>query len=454
MKGGAMKNRIVAVCLAIGVLVVFGACQKEQAVSQEPIKVGVILPLTGKHAKFGEIEKQSFDMALEEINAAGGINGRKIEFLIEDTQGKPDVGRSAVEKLITQDKVVMIGGGYSSSVTYAAAGVAVNKGFPFLVNTGSADNITEPASFTPSGQRINNLQKELKKEEDQAKITALKEEIAALQKKADEEALALQNRFAIFRLNPPVSEYASGLEGFLEQVVKPKTAVILNENSLFGTKGASEFEKSCKKLGIQVLMKESYDAGAVDFKPLLAKVKGADPDIVYMISYLMDASLLMNQSMELKMNPGLFAGAAAGFTLPEFAQNAGKASEKVVSATLWHESLSIPGARDYYDNFMKKYSKSTEYHGAEAYSAAYVIADVLKRAKSHSQADIKQALAETDMMTVFGPVKFISYGKKINQNKLETYVVQWINGKLEMIWPKDLAKVKYVYPVDWIKERS
>jgi branched-chain amino acid transport system substrate-binding protein len=420
----------------------------------DTIKVGVILPLTGKHAKFGEIEEQSFIMAVEEINAKGGVKGKKIELLIEDTLGKPDVGRSAVEKLITQDKVVILGGGYSSSVTYAAAGVAVNKGFPFLVNTGSADKITEPSSFTPSGQRADNLRKKLKKETDGVKKAELEEDIAKYDARAEKEVANLMRRFAIFRLNPPVSEYASGLEGFLAKVVKPKTAAILHENSLFGTKGASAFEKSCKKLGIKVLMKESYDAGAVDFKPLLAKVKGANPDIVYMISYLMDASLLMSQSMELKMNPNLFAGAAAGFTLPEFPQNAGKASEKVVSATLWHQSLSIPGARDYFDKFKKRYNKDTEYHGAEAYSAMYVIADVLKRAKSFKRDDIKRALAETDMMTVFGPVKFTSYAKKINQNKLETYVVQWINGKLEMIWPANLAKVKYAYPVDWVKERQ
>jgi branched-chain amino acid transport system substrate-binding protein len=83
-----------------------------------------------------------------------------------------------------------------------------------------------------------------------------------------------------------------------------------------------------------------------------------------------------------------------------------------------------------------------------------VIADVLKRAKSHSPQDIKKALSETNMKTVFGPVKFTSYGKKINQNKLQTYVVQWINGKLEMVWPADLASAKYVYPVDWVKERK
>jgi branched-chain amino acid transport system substrate-binding protein len=422
--------------------------------AEETIKVGVILPLTGKQAKFGEIEKQSFEMAVEEINAKGGVGGRKIELLIEDTQGKPDVARSAVEKLITQDKVVIIGGGYTSSETYAAAGVALNKGFPFLVNTGSADNITEPSAFTPSGQRVEAVAKKLDEEKDPAKRAELEKEAAKLREAAEKESKALMDRFAIFRLNPPVSEYAGSLESFLAEVVKPKTAVILHENSLFGTSGAREFEESCKKLGIKVFLKESYDAGAVDFKPLLAKVKQANPDLVYMISYLLDASLLMRQSMELNMNPKLFAGAAAGFTLPEFPQNAGKASEKIVSADLWHQSLPFPGAKDYFDGFKKRYNKDTEYHGAEAYAAAYVIADVLKRAKSMSPKDIKEALSKTDMMTAFGPVKFVSYEKKVNQNKLDTYVVQWINGKLEVIWPKKYATAKYVYPVDWVKERQ
>jgi branched-chain amino acid transport system substrate-binding protein len=420
----------------------------------EAIKVGVILPLTGKQAKFGEIEKQSFEMAAEEINAKGGVNGKKVELLIEDTQGKPDVARSAVEKLISQDKVVIIGGGYTSSETYAAAGVALNKGFPFLVNTGSADNITEPSAFTPSGQRAEAMRKKLDGEKDPAKKAEIEKEIAKIEQAADMEVKALIDRFAIFRLNPPVSEYAGSLESFLAEVVKPKTVAILHENSLFGTSGAREFEESCKKLGIKILMRESYDAGAVDFKPLLAKVKQADPDLVYMISYLLDASLLMRHSMELKMNPKLFAGAAAGFTLPEFPQNAGKASEKIISADLWHQSLPFPGAQEYYDKFRKKYNKDTEYHGAEAYAAMYVIADVLKRAKSMSPKDIKDALSKTDMMTVFGPVKFISYDKKVNQNKLDTYVVQWINGKLEIVWPKKSAKAKYIYPVDWIKERQ
>jgi branched-chain amino acid transport system substrate-binding protein len=105
---------------------------------------------------------------------------------------------------------------------------------------------------------------------------------------------------------------------------------------------------------------------------------------------------------------------------------------------------------DYFRNYVKKYKGETEYHGAEAYAAAQIIADALMRAKSFKPADIKQALSETYAMTVFGPVKFISYGKFKNQNKLPTYVVQWINGKLELVWPADIATKKFVFPVNWL----
>ena len=127
--------------------------------AQESIKVGIILPVTGDKAKFGEIEKKSFELALEELNAAGGINGKKLEFVFEDDTGRPDVARSAAEKLITKDKVVMLGGGYGSSETFAIAGVAQQNQMPFLVNTGADDKITYPGLefYLPSessGERI------------------------------------------------------------------------------------------------------------------------------------------------------------------------------------------------------------------------------------------------------------------------------------------------------------
>ncbi|MBI5815430.1 MAG: ABC transporter substrate-binding protein [Nitrospinae bacterium] len=424
------------------------------AFAAEPVKVGIVLPLTGSEAKFGEIEKLSFEMAIEEINAKGGVRGAPVKVIFEDDQSKPDVGRNAIEKLITQDRVAVIGGGYSSSVTAAMAGVAVNKGFPLVINTGSADNITEPAGYTPSGQMAAKKKKAMDDEKDPARKAEIKKELDELKAKAEKEVAMIMPRYSVFRINPPASEYAEGVCEFLSEVVKPKTAVILYENSLFGTSSASNVDERFKKMGISVLIKEGYDKATLDFKPILSRIKQANPDVIYMVSYSNDAALLMNHSMELKLAPRIFAGGGAGFTLPEFREGAGKASEKVISATLWHQSLPYPGAREYFDKFVKKHNRETEYHGAEAYAAMYVIADALNRAKSLSTDDVKKALAETNMMTVFGQVKFAADGKKVNQNKLDSYVVQWINGKLEIVWPKKGASARYVYPVDWAKERK
>jgi branched-chain amino acid transport system substrate-binding protein len=377
------------------------------ALAADGIKVGVLLPLTGAQAKFGEIEKRSYEMAAEEINAKGGVNGKKIELLFEDDTGKPDVGRSGVEKLISREKVSVITGGYSSSVTAAATPVAQQFKVPFVVCTGSADDITE------------------------------------------------KGYDYVFRINPAASEYPASVETFLKEVAKDvKTVALLYENSSFGQSSSKSFEEDAKRLGLKILVKEGYQAGAIDFKPILTKVKAANPDMIYMVSYVMDASLLMRQSKELRINPKMFVGGGAGFTLPEFAKSAGDASDGVFSATLWIETLPFPGAKEYFNKFQKKYGSETEYHGAEAYAAMYVVADALTRAKSITPKDVRDALVTTDMKTAFGPVKFVSYGKKTQQNKLDTYLVQWQKGSLEAVWPKSVATKMYIYPTPpWDKRK-
>jgi branched-chain amino acid transport system substrate-binding protein len=362
-----------------------------------PIKVGVVLPLTGAQQKFGEIENNSFLMGVEEINAAGGVNGRPIELLIEDDKSKIDIGRSAAEKLILQDKVIVLTGGYSSDVTFAMAAVAQHRKVPFLITTGAADEITELGADY------------------------------------------------VFRLNQPVSEYARALTEFLQQVVKPKGVAILYEKSLFGQSGSREFAEQAFELDWKILMNEGYEAGTVDFKALLTKAKSAKPDVVYMISYVKEAALLVQQSKELGLKPKVFAGAAAGFTLPEFRKLAGDAAENVYSATLWTPQVLYPGAREYYSNYMKRFGSETEYHGAEAYASIYVVADALKRAKDLTPKDVRAALAKTSMMTAFGPVKFTSYDRKTQQNSLPTYLVQWQKGVLETVWPQIVATKAYIY---------
>ncbi len=363
------------------------------------IKVGVILPLTGKLAKFGEIENKSYLMAVDEINAAGGVNGKKIDLIIEDTSGKSDVGRSAIEKLINRDKVIVVGGGCSSTVTWAAIAIAQQNKVPFLVNTGSADRITE------------------------------------------------QGWEYIFRLNPPVSEYSGAFKSFAQEIASDiKTVVILHMNSVFGAYEADKIIKQAEDLGLQIVLKQSFESNATDFKPLIMNVKAKKPDLVYLIASSRDASLLMRQCQELILNPKLFVGGAVGFTLPEFQKNAGNASEYVYSTALWIPSAPYPDAQKYHDTIAARYGIVADYHGAQAYAAMYVIADALKRTITLTPEGVRNALAKTDMMTVLGPVKFVSYDKKVQQNKLPTLLVQWINGELKTVWPKKIATQKYIYP--------
>jgi branched-chain amino acid transport system substrate-binding protein len=362
-----------------------------------PIKVGVVLPLTGAQQKFGEIEHNSFRMGVEEINAAGGVNGRPIELVVADDRSKIDVGRSAAEKLIVQDKVIALTGGYSSDVTFAMAAVAQHRNVPFLITTGAADEITELGAEY------------------------------------------------VFRLNPPVSEYARPLIEFLQQVVRPKSVAILYEKSLFGQSGSREFAEQAVELDWKILVNEGYEAGTVDFKALLNKAKSAKPDVVYMISYVKEAALLVQQAKELSLKPKVFAGAAAGFTLPEFRKLAGDAAENVFSVTLWTPQVPYPGAREYYSNYLKKFGSETEYHGAEAYASIHVVADALRRAKELSPKGVRDALAKTNLMTAFGPVKFTAYDRKTQQNSLPTYLVQWQKGVLETVWPQIVASKTYIY---------
>jgi branched-chain amino acid transport system substrate-binding protein len=372
----------------------------------QDVKFSIPLPLTGSQAKFGEIEKGSYEIAQQEINAKGGIKGRKIVLEFEDSQGKPEVSRAIAEKLIDVKKQPIIFGEYSSSCSKAIAAVAEERKIPYMVVTGATDDITQ------------------------------------------------QNYKYVFRMNPTNAYYSSGMISFFKEVVKPTSIAILYESSDFGTSGADDMVKQAEKFPMKVLVKEKYEKGAVDFKPILSKVKSERPDVIYMVSYVMDAALLMKQIKELRIDAKLFAGGAAGFAIPEFIQSAREAAEYVVTATLWSPQVVYPGAKEFAEKYKKLYKDYPSYHGAEAYSALYIIKDVLTRAKSWAPDDIRVAMKATNMTTAFGPIKFDDKEGYTNQNFMDTLVMQVINGQHETIWPLKYASKKYIFPIPRWRDRK
>ncbi len=365
------------------------------------------LPLTGKQAKFGEIMKRSYEIAAEEINAKGGVKGKQIVLSFEDSTGKPETARAIVEKLIDVKKQPIIVGEYTSSCAKAVAAVAEERKTPYLVVASADDAITR------------------------------------------------QHYKYVFRQNQVNDHYADAFVSFLKAVVKPRTIAILYESSAFGTSGAAAMEKDAReKLHAKVVLKEKFETGAIDFRPLLGQVRAAQPDVVYTISYANEAQLIMKQAKELRVDAKLWSGGAAGFAIPEFIEGAGDAAEYVVSATLWTPQVKYPGAQKFAEKYRARYGIDPSYHGASAYSALYVTADALKRAKKWTPDGIRNALKATKLMTAFGPVRFEDKDGYQNQNFIEPLAIQVQKGRFETIWPRKQASKPYIYPVPAWRDRK
>ncbi len=365
--------------------------------ASEPLVIGV--PHSEAYT-YANMMKNSFEMALEAINKQGGIKGRLLKLVYANDQGKPKPGEKAIVELVEKNGAVMLVGGYQSSNTVFMARMADKLDRPFLVCTAADDRITQ--------RKWKN----------------------------------------VYRLNPPAQGYTNGLEDFFLNKIKPKSMAIVYENSPYGTSGAMRMMWFCRGNDIELRAIEPYHKERLSpdyFKRIVARLKDNPPDVIYMVSYLKDGALLVKNIRDAKIK-SLLCGGAGGFTSQKFITAAGTSANYLLTATLWTPQLQYPGTKEYYDQYAKKYGSSPDYHGAEAYSALLVAADVLKRADSYSPASIRAALDQTDLMTPFGPVKFTSYENFERQNNLPTQVLQIINGKFECVWPQELATTNFASP--------
>ena len=363
----------------------------------EPLVVGVPHSEAYTYAK---MMKNSFEMALETINKAGGIKGKPLKLVYANDQGKPKSGEKAITELVEKNGAVMLVGAYQSSNTLFMARMAEKLDRPLLVSTAADDRITQ------------------------------------------------RNLKNVYRMNPPSKGYTQGLEDFFLNKIRPKSMAIVYENSPYGTSGAMRMMWFCRDNDIDLRAIEPYHKERLSpdyFKRIVDRLKEDPPDVIYMVSYLKDGALLVKNIREAKIN-SLLSGGAGGFTSQKFISSAGTSADYLLTATLWTPQLQYPGTREYYDEYANKFGSPPDYHGAEAYSALLVAADALKRADSNRPESIRAALDQTDMMTPFGPVKFTSYENFERQNSLPTQVLQVINGKFECVWPQELSTADFTAP--------
>jgi branched-chain amino acid transport system substrate-binding protein len=391
---------LVIISIITGILVT-----PEAGEASEPLIIGV---LHSEKYPYATMMKNSFEMALEEINRDGGIKGRPLKLVYANDQGKKSTGEKIVSELAEDSRVVMLVGAYQSSNTVYMARVADKLDRPLLVCTAADDRITQ--------RKWKN----------------------------------------VYRLNPPASEYAKGLENFFLNSIKPKSMAIIYENSPYGTGGALRMMWFCRENDIEITSIIPYhkerakkeSIGSAYFQKLIAPLQEESPDVIFMVSYLNDGALLLKKLRELGID-ALLCGGAGGFTHQKFITKAGEVADFLLTATLWSPQSGYRGATEYYHQYIKNFSIAPDYHGAEAYSALLVAADAMKRAESFRPENIRQALDNTDLMTIFGPVKFISYGKFEWQNRLPTMVLQIQNSHFENIWPIEHATSKFIPPPYW-----
>jgi len=347
-------------------------------------------------------------MAIEAIHTKGGANGKSLKLIYADDglRASGSIGyqrdneEDAIKSLIDRGAVMMIGG-YSSANTIHMANLAEKFSIPFLVTTAADNQIT---------------QRKLKN---------------------------------VYRLNVPAEEYAGGLEKLLNKEIKPKTIAIMYEASRYGTDAAARMISFCHDNGIKMAKLIPYQKDRVNasyLKKRLRRIQQNPPDVVYMVSYLEDAVLLVNTIRRMDINSWMI-GAGGGFADSRFIGLLGNSANGVLTASLWSPQLPYPGAQDYYNEYVELYSEAPDYHGAEAYSAVFVVTDVLERAETLNPKGIRKALNDTDLETPFGQVRFRSDAKYKRQNSAPTVVFQVANSAFELIWPENIATAALSNPV-------
>jgi len=375
---------------AAAVTVLFGISEVE---AQAPLKIGASLSLTGTYAKPGTYQKEGYEICADELNAKGGLLGRKVEFVMYDDQSSTQTAQRLYEKLITEDKVEAVMGPYSSAITESVAGIS-EKYKKVMVS---------PLAATTSVFR--------------------------------------QGRKYIFMVISPAEFY---LEGLVDMGAKRglKTIAIVNEDTLFPKATVVGTEELAKKRGLQVVLREAYPKGNTDFSALLVKIKAVNPDIIAAATYFDDAVAITRQMKELNVNPKMF-GVTVGGDIPEFYTLLKQNAEYVYGSTQWDEVLPYPGQKEFLSAYQKKFKHEPSYHAAAGYAGCLIYAEGVKRAKSLDADLVRAELLKLKIRTAFGDYTVDQDGF---QTAHKMVMIQWQDGKRVVVWPDDLASGKLRFP--------
>ena len=387
--------RFSGLCAVLLALSVAAAGAPVGAQGSGPIRLGASLSLTGTYAKLGKNQHEGYKLCEKDLNAKGGLLGRKVEFVVYDDQSTPATAVRLYEKLITEDKVDGIMGPYSSPVTEASA------------------NVTEKykkVMVSPLAATTSIFKKE-------------------------------PRRKYIFMVISPAEGY---MEGLVDMGAKRglKTVAVVNEDTLFSKAAAAGAVESAKKKVLQVVFQEAYPKGNTDFSALLTKLKSVNPDILAAATYFDDAVALTRQMKELNVNPKMY-GVTVGGDLPEFYDTLKQNAEYIYGATQWEHTLPYPGNQEFFETYKRDFGHEPSYHSAAGYAGCLIYAEAAKRAGSLDADKVREQLLKLEMKTIFGDYKVDPDGFQLAHKMV---MFQWQGERKVTVWPDELAQVKPRFP--------
>ena len=326
---------LVAVAAAAAVV---ATCFLWQPGSTSEIRLGAVLPLTGPSAQYGMWIREGLELAKEEVNRKGGVNGKPLSIIYEDDQAQPKTAVNAMQKLVSVDKVPVVYGSWASSCVLAQAPIA-ERSRTVLMAEAISPQIRDAGDY-------------------------------------------------VFRMQPDARYYIRELVPFVHDKLRIRKIGILYVNNDFGVDQAQVFAEEFERVGGEVLAKEAFEQNATDFKTHLTKVKAAGPEAVFAPGYT-ELAIILKQARELGMKQQFVA--SVPFENPAIIEAAGGAAEGVIYPHHFDPDAADPLVQTYQQAYQGRFGRRSEGFAALAYDGLRILADVMGKAGTDATA-IKEGL--------------------------------------------------------------
>lgn len=372
------------------------------AQDKKEIVIGYTISQTGKFSTEATDSERGYLLWREEVSAAGGIFvkdlGRKlpVRFVAYDDKSDPSTAAKLYERLITVDKVDEVLGPWGSGINFAITAITEKYGYPTLLTSASSDSI-----YARGFKRI-----------------FLASELAS--------------RDAL-----PLVDYLISVKD------KVKTIAVAYENFIFSEGVYNSFMKNIEGKGFQVVMNEKYPLGGQSFLGMLATVKSLNPD-AFIVFNVMPSSIYMTRQMhEVGFTPKFYYN-LIGPMYKEYLEGLGPLAEGAVEHGFWHPGLPFPGVKEFAANFEKRYKRPPTSDAAHAYIATGVLTQAIEKAGTLNHDKLAEVLHREPFQTVGGAYKYDEAGRNAVDRQ---FLVQVLDGKRTIVWPKDLAQALLRFPL-------